>query len=273
MPQRDIRNPLLGWSRRVLRFMMPVACIGCDKPLATDPVPFFCRQCWDAITPITGPTCFRCHQPFASAAATSWTPTHQCQNCLAHPPGYQRAWTLFPYLPPLQDAICSFKYHGKVALAKPLASLMISALPNEIDTDIILPVPLHPGRLREREFNQSLLLADQVGHHLSQPVSPHQLVRSLPTAPQTTLSRQERLHNLRQAFAVRNPDTIAGRKLLLIDDVFTTGTTLSECAKALLRAGAESVSALALARTVDRALVPDRLLAQQATRTLTPLGI
>jgi len=273
MPQSDTRNQLLGWYRQVLRFIMPVACIGCDKPLATDPVPFFCHQCWDAIVPLTGLACSRCHQPFVSSAATSWTPTHQCQNCLEHPPAYQRAWTLFPYLPPLQNAICSFKYNGKVALAKPLASLMLKALPKEIDADIILPVPLHPGRLRAREFNQSLLFADQLGRHLSRPVLAHHLVRVVPTAPQTTLSRHERLRNLRQAFAIRKPDAIAGRKLLLIDDVFTTGTTFNECAKVLLRAGAESVSVLALARTIDRALVPDRLLAHQDTRALTPLGI
>jgi len=273
MPPNNRCNQLLRWYRQVLRFIMPVACMGCDRPLTTDPVPFFCHQCWDAIVPLTGPACSRCHQPFVSSAATSWTPAQQCQNCLEQPPAYQRAWTLFPYLPPLRDAICSFKYKGKVALAKPLVSLMISALPKEIDADIILPVPLHPSRLRAREFNQSLLLADRLGRHLSRPVLPHHLVRILPTDPQTTLSRQERLRNLRQAFAVRNPDAIAGRKLLLVDDVFTTGTTFNECAKALLKAGASSVWALALARTIDKAFVPDRLLAQQAARILTPLGI
>ncbi len=264
---------ILGWYRQALRFLIPVECIGCDSPLTSDPVPFLCRECWNRITPITGPACFRCNQPFVSSAATSWTPNHQCQNCRERPPAYERAWTLFPYLPPLQDAICSFKYRGKVALAKPLASLMVSALPNELDTDIILPVPLHGSRLRTREFNQSLLLADQLARHLSRPVSTSHLVRVLPTDPQTTLSRHERLRNLRQAFTVRKPEAIAGRRLLLVDDVFTTGTTLNECAKTLLNAGAESVCALTLARTIDTSLVPDRIFAEQAARSLAALGM
>lgn len=150
---------------------------------------------------------------------------------------------------------------------------MIGALPSDIEADMIIPVPLHPSRLRAREFNQSLLLADQVARHLACPVSATHLFRLLPTDPQTTLSRPERLRNLRQAFTVRNPDAIAGRRLLLIDDVFTTGTTLNECAKALLKAGATSVCALTLARTIDSSLVPDRIFAEQTARSLTALGM
>lgn len=273
MLQADTRGQILRWCRQTLRFIMPVACVGCDRLLTADPVPFFCRQCWDRIVPITGPSCSRCDQPFVSPATISWSPDHQCQNCLERPPAYQRAWTLFPYLPPLQDAICSFKYRGRVPLAKPLASLMIGALPPEIDADLIIPVPLHHSRLRAREFNQSLLLADHVARHLACPVSITDLSRLLPTDPQTTLSRPERLRNLRQAFAVHNPDAIAGRRLLLIDDVYTTGTTLNECAKALLKAGAAFVCALTLARTIDSGLFPDRIFAEQTGRSLTALGM
>lgn len=273
MLQPDRRDQLIGWYRQALRFLMPTECISCNRTLSTDPIPFFCRACWDQIGPIAGSRCSRCDQPFVSAAATSWTPDHQCQNCFERPPAYERAWTLFPYLPPLQDAICAFKYRGKFALAKPLAALMIRAIPSQIDGDLLVPVPLHPTRLRAREFNQSLLLADQLGRHLKRPVSATVLVRVLATDPQTTLSRQERLRNLRQAFAVRNAEALAGRRVLLIDDVFTTGTTLNECAKTLRKGGALSVSALTLARTIDTNLVPDRFLAANAARSLTGLGI
>jgi ComF family protein len=150
---------------------------------------------------------------------------------------------------------------------------MIRVIPSQIDGDLLVPVPLHPTRLRAREFNQSLLLADQLGRHLKRPVSATVLVRVLATDPQTTLSRQERLRNLRQAFAVRNAEALAGRRVLLIDDVFTTGTTLNECAKTLRKGGALSVSALTLARTIDTNLVPDRFLAANAARSLTGLGI
>jgi len=150
---------------------------------------------------------------------------------------------------------------------------MTRAIPGDIDGDLIVPVPLHPARLREREFNQSLLLADLLGRQLQLPVVATVLVRVLAAAPQTTLTRQERLHNLRQAFAIRNAEVLAGRRVLLIDDVFTTGTTVNQCAKSLLKAGVLSVSVLTLARTIDTSLVPDRVLAENAKRSCMAFGL
>jgi ComF family protein len=263
---------MLGLCRLALRIVLPVNCIGCRQALRREPTPFFCEACWDRIHPLAGPRCAGCDQPFVSSAATSWTPEGRCQNCLERPPAYQRAWTLYPYIPPLQDAICALKYRGISALAKPLAALMVRAMPETIDCDLIVPVPLHPSRLRAREFNQSLLLADQLSRHLRRPVSITTLIRSISTEPQTALTRRERLRNLRRAFSVRNADAIAGRHILLVDDVFTTGTTLHECARALRHAGAAVVSALTLARTVDSSLVPDRVFAEHSSGSFTSLG-
>jgi ComF family protein len=150
---------------------------------------------------------------------------------------------------------------------------MLNALPHGLDADVIIPVPLHPARLRTREFNQSLLLADQLGRHLFRPVSAANLVRTTATDPQTALSRQARLRNLRNAFTIRRPQDLAGKRILLVDDVFTTGTTVNECAKTLRKAGSGQVFALTLARTVETDLVPDRLLTEQTGRPLTTLGI
>jgi ComF family protein len=150
---------------------------------------------------------------------------------------------------------------------------MISALPQGIDADVIIPVPLHPARLRAREFNQSLLLADQLSRHLAKPVSATNLIRIAATDPQTTLSRQERLRNLRNAFEIRRPQELVGKRILLVDDVYTTGTTLNECAKTLRNADTGPVYALTLARTIDTALVPDRLLAERAREPLSSIGI
>jgi ComF family protein len=172
-------------------------------------------------------------------------------------------------MPPLQDAICALKYRNVYGLAAPLAALMIRALPEGLDADVLVPVPLHPTRLRTREFNQSVLIADRLGRYMSRPVSTTDLVRAAATEPQTSLTRSKRLRNLHGAFAVRHGEAFAGRRVLLIDDVFTTGTTLNECAKALQAAGAASVSALTLARTIDSSLVPDRILARQAARSFT----
>ncbi|HEX5646141.1 MAG TPA: ComF family protein, partial [Nitrospira sp.] len=196
------------------------------------------------------------------------SPRHLCQSCHERPPSYTKAWTLYPYRPPLQDAICLFKYSGKVSLADPLAQLMIARLPPLDDIGLIIPVPLHAERLREREFNQSLLLADRIGRHLKIPVSGTALIRIAPAPPQTTLSRRERLNNLRGAFAVPRPTSIAGKHILLIDDVLTTGTTVNVCAKTLRKAGAGHVFVLTLGRTVDANHIPDRIFAQRKLQLL-----
>lgn len=209
-----------------------------------------------------GARCARCDRPFPSSIVTTYSPHHVCQPCAVRPPSYTRAWTLYPYMPPLQHAIRLFKYQGKVSLAAPLADLMIARLPALNPVDMIIPVPLHVQRLREREFNQSLLLADRIGHRLNIPVVYTNLIRTVPTPPQTTLSRKSRHKNLRRSFAVRRPEAIAKKRILLIDDVFTTGTTVNECAKALRRAGSADVFAITLSRTVGTDIVPDRILAQ-----------
>ena len=252
------------WMRQTIRFFIPINCTACNAPLADDPIPLFCSACWRMIAPLRHSSCARCNRPFASPVAATYSPDHVCQSCAERPPSYTKAWTLYPYLPPLQDAICSFKYRGKIALASALAQLMIDRLPSLPPVDCIMPVPLHPGRLREREFNQALLLADRLGPHLKLPVSYAHLIRSAPAAAQTTLSRKGRLKNLRGVFTLREAQSIKGKRILLIDDVFTTGTTVNECAKILRKAGSSDVFVLTLARSVDAQMVPDRILAQRA---------
>lgn len=249
--------------RRAVRFLLPVDCAACQAPLTHDPIPYFCSGCWSTITPLAPSRCARCDYPFLSPAATSHSPTHLCQSCRRRPPSYTKAWTLYPYQSPLRDAIRLFKYQRKVAMAEPLARLILDRLPPLDSVDLIIPVPLHIDRLREREFNQSLLLADRVGRHLDIRVSCTDVIRPAPSPAQTSLSRKERLRNLRGAFAVPHPDAVAGKHILLIDDVFTTGATVNECAKALRKAGSGDVFVLTLGRTVTATHVPDRLLAQR----------
>ncbi|MCC6139272.1 MAG: ComF family protein [Nitrospira sp.] len=257
-----------GLLRHTVRFFLPADCAACGLSLTTDPVPLFCATCWNTIAPLKLACCSQCDRPLPSPVALTYSPTHRCHHCIVRPPAYVKAWTLYPYLPPLQDAICLFKYRGKVSLSKPLGRLLLKALPPSLDADLIIPVPLHPARLREREFNQSLLLADQVATHRHLPISFTNLVRTAPSEPQSTLSRKERLKNLRRAFTVRQPQLIAQKRILLIDDVLTTGTTVNECAKVLKKAGAEAVFVLTLARTIESSVVPDRILAQRATEPL-----
>lgn len=234
--------------RRVLHVMFPTACAECQEPLWDDPVPFFCRPCWGMLKPIPGPVCPRCGRPFASSIALQHSPTHQCGACRTRPLALTQAWSLFPYQPPLKEAITLFKYRGKLTLGKPLARAMIEALPALPALDVIIPVPLHPQRLREREYNQSLLLANRLSRQTGIPLLLACLLRIRPTVPQTSLSKKERLTNLRGAFSVPRPAHIQGKRILLVDDVFTTGTTLNECAKTLRRAGSSHVYGLTLAR-------------------------
>ncbi len=257
-----------GLLRHTVRFFLPADCAACGLPLTTDLVPLFCTTCWDTIAPLKLARCSQCDRPLPSPVALTYSPTHRCHHCTVRPPAYEKAWTLYPYLPPLQDAICLFKYRGKVSLSKPLGRLLLHAIPPSLDVDLIIPVPLHPARLREREFNQSLLLADQIATHTVLPISFTNLVRTAPSEPQSTLSRKERMKNLRRAFAVRQPEKITQKRILLIDDVLTTGTTVNECAKVLRKAGAGVVFVLTLARTIESSVVPDRILAQRDTGPL-----
>jgi ComF family protein len=234
--------------RTLLHIIFPAACAACQKSLWGDSVPFFCNRCWSSLTPIPAPVCPRCGRPFASSIAIQYSPTHQCGTCRKRPLALTQAWSLFPYQTPLKEALALFKYRGKLSLAKPLARALIEALPPLPALDGIIPVPLHPQRLREREYNQSLVLADRLSHQTGIPLILACLLRIRPTVPQTSLSRKERLTNLRRAFSVAKPENILGKRILLVDDVFTTGMTLHECAKALRRAGSGPVYGLTLAR-------------------------
>ena len=237
---------------RVLHTLFPMSCFSCGEALLDNTVPYFCEPCWGTISVLPAPKCPRCHLPFSSASTLTHSPQHLCGQCRQHPPAYTKACTPYAYHGVLKDAISQFKYHGKVRLAQPLAGLLASAwdLPRTLDG--IIAVPLHPTRLREREYNQSLLLAERLSQYLETPLLWNVLIRTHHTVPQTTLKRAARLKNLRKSFAVTRQEEISGKQVLLVDDVFTTGTTINECAKTLRKAGAAQVFVGTLARMVKK---------------------
>ncbi len=236
--------------RKIFHTILPGNCRSCDAALWGDSIPFFCDHCWSTLSPIMGPICQRCSLPFPSPTSLLYSPLHQCANCRLRPPAFTRAWTFYPYKSPLKEAIGLLKYRGKVSLAGPLATLLMKALTPLPKIDVILPVPLHPIRLREREYNQSLLLAFPLSIHLGLPISYSTLVRIRPTTSQTSLKRKARIKNLRRSFVVTQPTILRDKSILLVDDVFTTGTTVNECAKALRKAGVSQVYVVTLARMV-----------------------
>ncbi len=245
---RTGKNMTARLLRRCLHMVFPMNCRTCDKALEDDPIPFFCQRCWDRIEPIRSPSCPRCAHPFPSPHALAHSPEHLCGTCRKHPPAYHRVWTPYAYQSPLKEAIGLLKYRGKTHLAPALAHLIAQTHPTPSNVDVLIAVPLHPDRLREREYNQALLLAHHLGRQWNLPVLIDVLRRTKPTPPQTSLTRRERLKNLRRCFAVATPSAVEGKTTLLVDDVFTTGTTVNECAKALRKAGAEAVYVQTLAR-------------------------
>jgi len=232
----------------LLHWIYPMDCAACGAPVKDRSLSSFCRPCWRSIRPIAGPICPHCGRPLASPLALVHSPTHVCGACRERPPHFDRALSPYRYEGVLDQAIRLFKYRGRTALARPLADLALAWIDRIPVADIVIPVPLHPSRLREREFNQSLLLADRIAQHLELPLSFHDLQRVRPTRPQTELDRQERARNVQRAFAVRPAADLNGRRVLLVDDVLTTGATVEACAVALRKAGAEAVSVLTVAR-------------------------
>ena len=235
--------------RFLLHLILPARCRTCRRDLRDEANPFFCRDCWETVSRIDGPCCPRCGKPFASAAALSHSPGHLCGDCRERLPHFDQAVAAGWYEGVLAEAIHLFKYRGKTLLARPLGDLLLAEIKRFPKADVLVPVPLHPSRLREREFNQALLLCDYVGAESGHPVVPDALERVRVTPPQIGLSHEDRRRNVRKAIVPKRPERFEGKRLVLIDDVFTTGATVNECARALKRGGAESVFVLTVART------------------------
>lgn len=240
------------WSlslQKLLDLIYPRSCIHCDHPIAEgrSALPF-CSGCWRSIRPLTGPHCPVCATPFSSPSALLHSPDHHCGECREHPPAFSRAITPYAYEGILAEAIQRFKYQKQTSLADPLARLLVERLTTPFD--LVAAIPLHPARLRTREFNQSLLLAQRIAHLIRVPLLIEALNRSRDTLPQVGLSRKEREQNVRRAFHPADTKRIQGKRILLVDDVYTTGATLREGAKTLLKGGAKEVTVAAVARMI-----------------------
>jgi competence protein ComFC len=153
----------------------------------------------------------------------------------------------------LKEAIHRFKYGRVLPLVKVFGDLLHPAFQNltrDFPTDLLVPVPLHIKRLRERGFNQTLLLVRELSKRTGIPYTERALKKIKDTPFQITLKKRERRKNLRRAFQVKDPERIKGKAVMLVDDVYTTGTTVNECSRALRRAGAEGVVVLTVARAL-----------------------
>lgn len=237
--------------RALLDFLLPPRCRLCEARTAGEPIPWVCQRCWLAIDYITAPTCYQCGQPFAAPPEGIASSIHRCGACLLHPPPYERARAVGLYCGVLRGAIHAMKYQRIYGLVEPLAALLYAQFAFHWGTqapDALVPIPLHRHRLREREFDQAYALAACLSRDTGIPLWPDILVRHRSTASQVGLNAEQRRRNVRGAFTLRDAQSCQEKTLLLIDDVYTTGATVQECARLFRRAGAARVEVYALAR-------------------------
>ncbi len=199
---------------------------------------------------MTGPVCPSCGRQIGSPEALSHSPDHRCLACRRTPPVFDQALAIGYFEGSLREAIHQFKYRPCRALGGPLALWMAKNIRPVGGIDCVVPVPLHISRLRHRGFNQALLLAHGISEAFSLSLSYDNLKRVRPTRPQVELPGDERIKNVAGAFALMRPQEMKGKDIILVDDVFTTGATMNECARVLKDSGASRVTALTLARAM-----------------------
>jgi ComF family protein len=241
-----LRATLRGLLRFTVDAALPPLCPACREPVADQGL---CAACWSKFSFISRPFCERLGIPFAYDPG----PGLLSMEAIADPPSYQRARAAVRYDDVARALVHAFKYGDRLDLAPTLGRWTASAGRELLaDADAIVPVPLHWRRLWSRRFNQSATLAEAISSASSVPVLHGAVKRVKPTAHQVGLSKTERAANVQGAFRVpaEGKANIAGRRLILVDDVLTSGATVDACTRALLRAGAANVDVLVFARVV-----------------------
>ena len=237
-------RPITTIAKNFINLLYPLHCAGCKTPLEALNGSGICRSCDRQIKRNPRPYCALCGRSVRSA-------NELCGECARTAPAFDRAWSAYLYEGVLKELIHLFKYRGKLALSGALSDKLIAFIKDNEEViegiDIITFVPLHNSWLNERDYNQSGILAAAISREFKIPVS-KAIEKTFKTRRQNELSRDGRLANLAGAFRIKEESDIDGLKILLIDDVMTTGATLNECAKTLKSAGAGEVRCLTLAR-------------------------
>lgn len=270
-----------------INLIFPSACKNCNRMVSADAVtPYFCKECWQGIEWLDFPSCPRCGVPYVNnyfdTGKKSWpgqsAAGHICGDCREKPPYFDMSVSAGRYTGALSEAIKLFKYKKKIQLGKKLAeqaltSSLIERTVREVHfprtTDkvcgfpayraesavsaktVIVPVPLHVKRLREREFNQSAIIGSVFGRILGIPIAANALVRHRHTRPQVELDGKDRKENVSGAFSVDDRKIIECKEIILVDDVYTSGSTINECSRVLKENGADRVYVITIARMVE----------------------
>lgn len=228
------------------QLLFPPSCLLCKRQLSSRQLPFVCERCAAGLQFITSPRCLCCGVPFPAGV------DHLCSTCLRGDYHFDLARAPLTYAGPIPDLVHTLKFRGRLSGLASMAHLAQSSgiLDDFTEPDLILPVPLHPSRLRKRGFNQALLLAKSLFPSWQKRINPYLLVKKQETRAQIELKGRERRRNLRGAFALHTPDAVAGKKILLVDDIFTTGSTVDRCSEIVKRARCKRVEVCTLAMAV-----------------------
>lgn len=202
----------------------------------------FCKKCFKTLPQIVGKTCVKCGEPIFSDSEL-------CLFCKKEMPSFTKCFAPYTFSPPITDLIYRLKYNGEKFVAKTLSNLLLKFfMEQNVDVDIVIPVPLHLKREAQRKFNQSELLAQSFKEHGFN-VDVTCVVRTKNTTTQTALSKQLRKQNMEEAFKVLVKSKVKNKNVLLIDDVYTTGATFNSLSNTLKKCGAKNVYGLSLAHT------------------------
>jgi len=245
-----------SFSRRIadaiLNLVFPESCFICATPVSRQQDCGICDTCWEKALQlrIQEPWCPSCGLPFQNFEPGE---VHLCSDCILRPPPFSGARSFGYYAAELSRIVQYLKFRHRQSLVGLLSPLLASTFFDcweRKEFDVVVPVPLHPKRRRERGFNQAALLGRSLAGHIAVPFLEHALARIRHTAAQVGLTDPERLRNVRGAFQCRGRQAVAGRCVLLIDDVMTTGATAASATEALLEGSALRVSVLTVARAV-----------------------
>jgi ComF family protein len=230
-----------------LDIFFPPRCHNCKSFIPDAGVIHLCTACLEATALIRSPLCAQCGEPFMTAGGSD----HLCGVCLSGPPRFTAARAAALFDGPVRELIHSFKYNRQTQLCRPLGLLTARQLGPFVAAaapDLVIPVPLHVKRLRQRGFNQAVLLGEVLAREWRVPLSRRNLRRLRWTEPQINLTAAQRAANVRGAFAVADPGVLQGKRIILVDDVYTTGSTVAECARVLFKADAVAVFVITVAR-------------------------
>jgi ComF family protein len=229
--------------------IFPPQCLACAEIMDPQARSVFCSSCLTKIRFISGSICPVCGIAFFDSPAEN----HICGNCLTATPHFTEARAVASFETVIMDTIHKFKYGRNIVIGDGLGSFMAGYPFPDFDFSeysMIIPVPLHIKKLRERRFNQSLLLARALGKKHKIPVNFSLLKRHKFTLTQTGFNKDEREKNIKRAFTITDEEKIAGKNIILVDDVYTTGATVNECSKILKKGGAKDIAVLTLARVI-----------------------